>query len=90
MAVARDATIPGYLMATAGSQPPHLAPRPERGPGWYVEAKWPTGATEKIGHFGTYSEARDWIVLESTSYFVLRELGSWSGPSARGEADPAT
>jgi hypothetical protein len=89
VAFARDATILGTLMAIAGSQPPHLSPRPERGPGWYVEAKWPTGATEKIGQFATYSEARNWIALESTSYFVLRELGSWSGSAARGEADPA-
>ena len=56
---------------------PYLAPRPfEDGSGWYVEAKWVHRATEKLGRFDTYSEARNWITLESTSYFVLREMGS--------------
>jgi hypothetical protein len=77
-------------MGIARSEQPHLTPRPERGPGWYVEAKWTTGETEKIGHFATYSEARSWIALESTSYFVLRELGAWSGSRARRQADPTT
>ena len=54
---------------------PYLAPRPyEDGSGWYVEAKWIGHATERLGRFDTYSEARDWIALESTTYFVLREL----------------
>jgi hypothetical protein len=54
---------------------PYLAPHPyEDGSGWYVEAKWVGRAAEKLGRFGTYSEARDWIALESTTYFVLREL----------------
>jgi hypothetical protein len=88
-AFTRDATFLGYLMAIAASQAPRLTPRPERGPGWYVEVSWPAGAIEKIGHFATYSEARTWITLEAASYFVLRELGSWSGARAPGEADPA-
>ena len=33
-------------------------------------------ALEKIGHFATEFEARDWITLESTSYFVLRKIES--------------
>jgi hypothetical protein len=54
---------------------PYLAPRPhEHGTGWYVEAKWVDRTTEQLGRFDTYSEARNWIALESTTYFVLREL----------------
>jgi len=54
-----------------------LAPRQfEDGSGWYVEAQWIKRAKEKLGHFATLAEARNWIMLESTSYFVLRELGS--------------
>jgi hypothetical protein len=65
------------IMANAHSERPYLAPRPfEDGSGWYVEAQWITRAKEKIGHFATYAEARNWITLESTSYFVLREIGS--------------
>ena len=56
---------------------PYLAPRPfEDGSGWYVEAKWVHHAAEKLGRFDTYSEARNWIALESSSYFALREIGS--------------
>jgi hypothetical protein len=58
-------------------QIPYLIPRPfDDGSGWYVEAQWVGRATEKIGHFATYSEASNWIALESHSYFVLREIGS--------------
>jgi hypothetical protein len=31
---------------------------------------------EEIGHFHTQGDARKWIELESTSYFVLREIES--------------
>jgi hypothetical protein len=30
--------------------------------------------SENIGHFATQSEARNWKALQSTSYFVLREI----------------
>jgi hypothetical protein len=61
----------------ARSEHPYLAPRHfEDGSGWYVEAQWIRGAKETLGHFATFAEARNWIMLESTSYFVLRELGS--------------
>jgi hypothetical protein len=64
-------------MATANSERPYLAIRPcEDKSGWYVEAWWINRPLEKIGHFATQSEARDWITLESMSYFVLREIGS--------------
>ena len=56
---------------------PYLAPRPfEDGSGWYVEAQWIHRAKENIGQFATFAEAREWITLESISYFVLREIGS--------------
>jgi len=54
---------------------PLLAVRPrEDKSGWYVEAWWTNRPSENIGHFATQSEARNWITLESTSYFVLREI----------------
>jgi hypothetical protein len=54
---------------------PYLVALPyEDGPGWYVEARWIGRATERLGRFNTYAEARDWITLESSTYFVLREL----------------
>jgi hypothetical protein len=28
----------------------------------------------RLGRFVSYSEANDWITLESAAYFVLREL----------------
>jgi hypothetical protein len=57
-------------------QIPYLAPRPyEDGSGWYVEAKWIGRAAERLGRFETYSQAREWILLESAAYFVLREIG---------------
>lgn len=60
---------------------PYLTPRPfEHGPGWYVEAKWIGRPTERLGRFDVYSEAHDWILLESTAYFVLRELGQTREP----------
>ena len=69
-------------MTNSRPEHPRLAPRPyEDGSGWYVETHW-TRATERIGHFATYSEARNWITLEATSYFVLRELGSMMKHSA--------
>jgi hypothetical protein len=56
---------------------PLLAVRPrEDRSGWYVEAWWTNRPSENIGHFATQSEARNWITLESTSYFVLREIDS--------------
>jgi hypothetical protein len=56
---------------------PLLAVRPrEDRSGWYVEAWWTNRPSENIGHFATQSEARNWITLESTSYFVLREIES--------------
>ena len=64
-------------MATANSERPYLAVRPcDDKSGWYVEAWWVKRPLEKIGHFATYFEARNWIMLESTSYFVLREIES--------------
>ena len=36
----------------------------EDGSGWYVEARWIGRATEQLGRFNTYAEARDWIALE--------------------------
>jgi hypothetical protein len=55
---------------------PCLTPRPfDDGSGWYVEAQWVDRPPERLGHFAIYSEARDWIALESIAYFVLRELG---------------
>ena len=60
-------------------QIPYLAPRPyEDGSGWFVEAQWVGRPKEQLGRFDTYSEARKWITLEATSYFVLREMGSTS------------
>jgi hypothetical protein len=54
---------------------PLLAVRPrEDKSGWYVEAWWTSRPSENIGHFATQSDARNWITLESTSYFVLREI----------------
>jgi hypothetical protein len=62
-------------------QIPYLAPRPyQDGSGWYVEAKWIDRPTERLGRFETYAEARDWIVLQSAAYFVLRELGYTKEP----------
>jgi hypothetical protein len=53
-----------------------LTPRPfDDGSGWYVEAQWVGRRTEQLGHFTVYSEASDWIALQSTAYLVLRELG---------------
>ena len=55
---------------------PYLAAHPyEDGSGWYVEAKWIGRAAERLGCFETYSQAREWILLESAAYFVLREIG---------------
>jgi hypothetical protein len=55
---------------------PILTPRAfEDGSGWYIEAYWIGRPPERLGHFATYSEANDWITLESAAYFVLRELG---------------
>jgi hypothetical protein len=62
-------------MAAAISEHPLLAVRPrEDKSGWYVEAWWTNRPSENIGQFATQSEARNWITLESTSYFVLREI----------------
>jgi hypothetical protein len=55
---------------------PYLAPRPfEDESGWYIEVKWIGRPTERLGRFAMYSDAHDWITLESIAYFVLRELG---------------
>jgi hypothetical protein len=54
---------------------PILTPRAfEDGSGWYVEAYWIGRVPERLGRFATYSEANDWITLESAAYFVLRDL----------------
>jgi hypothetical protein len=64
-------------MATPHSNQPYLSVRPcEDRTGWYVEAWWVNRPLEKIGHFHTHSEAREWVAFESASYFVLREIGS--------------
>jgi hypothetical protein len=56
---------------------PYLSVRPcEDRSGWFVEAWWTNRPLEKIGHFHTQAEARNWMTLESASYFVLREIGS--------------
>ena len=56
---------------------PRLAVRPlEDKSAWCVEAWWTNRPSEKIGRFASQSEARNWITLESTSYFVLREIKS--------------
>jgi hypothetical protein len=60
---------------------PLLAVRPrEDKSGWYVEAWWTNRPSGNIGHFATQSEARNWITLESASYFVLREIESMIRP----------
>jgi hypothetical protein len=46
----------------------------EDGSGWYVEVYWIARPMEQLGRFVSYSEANDWIALESAAYFVLREL----------------
>jgi hypothetical protein len=62
-------------MDTLKSENPLLAVRPrEDKSGWYVEAWWTNRPSENIGQFATQSEARNWIMLESTSYFVLRDI----------------
>jgi hypothetical protein len=58
---------------------------PDDGAGWGVEAHI-NRPKEKIGHFGTYSKARSWNVLESAPYFVLREIKILSGASTSGVA----
>jgi hypothetical protein len=64
-------------MATLKFEHPLLAVRPRQDKsGWYVEAWWTNRPSENIGHFATQSEARNWITLESTSYFVLCEIDS--------------
>jgi hypothetical protein len=64
-------------MATSRSNWPYLAIRPhDDRSGWYVEAWWINRPLEKIGHFSTQGEAREWIALEATPYFVLREIES--------------
>jgi hypothetical protein len=84
-------------MATARSECPYLAVRPcEDRSGWYVEAWWIRRPLEKIGHFPTHSDARNWIELESTSYFVLREIelmirpGGVSGSLPEGVPDASS
>jgi hypothetical protein len=63
-------------MATENPNRPSLSVRPcEDRSGWYVEAWWPNRPLEKLGHFQTHSEAREWVALESVSFFVLREIG---------------
>jgi hypothetical protein len=54
---------------------PYLTPRPfEDGSGWYVEVQWIGRPTEQLGRFAIYADASEWITLQSTAYFVLREL----------------
>jgi hypothetical protein len=65
------------LPMAAKPEYPLLAVRPrEDKSGWYVEAWWTNRPSENIGDFATQSEARNWITLESTAYFVLREIES--------------
>jgi hypothetical protein len=66
-----------HSMTPTNSSRPSLSVRPcmDRS-GWYVEAWWPNRPLEKLGHFQTHPEAREWVALESTSFFVLREIGS--------------
>jgi hypothetical protein len=65
------------LLMAAKPEYPLLAIRPrDDKSGWYVEAWWTNRPSENIGHFATQSEARNWITLESMSYFVLREIES--------------
>ncbi len=72
-----DSCMFGAPMATANSETPCLAVRAcEDKSGWYVEAWWLKRPLEKIGRFHTHCDARKWIEFESTSYFVLREIGS--------------
>jgi hypothetical protein len=69
---------------------PLLAVRPrEDKSGWYVEAWWTNRPSENIGHFATQSEARNWITLESTPYFVLREIDSMIKHPNNRQADQA-
>jgi hypothetical protein len=54
---------------------PILTPRTfEDGSGWYVEVYWIGRPIERLGRFAAFSEANDWITLQSAAYFVLREL----------------
>jgi hypothetical protein len=56
-------------------QIPYLSPHAfEDGSGWYVEAYWIGRPPERLGRFADYAEADEWIRLESSAYFVLREL----------------
>jgi hypothetical protein len=76
-------------MATLKSEHPLLAVRPrEDKSGWYVEAWWTNRPSENIGHFATQSEARNWITLESASYFVLREIELMIRPGGASGALP--
>jgi hypothetical protein len=63
---------------------PYLSPHAfEDGSGWYVEAYWIGRPAERLGRFESYSEANDWITLESAAYFVLREIGQPVKPLER-------
>jgi hypothetical protein len=65
----------------AGPVPKHydLNPRSfEDGSGWHVEAYWIGRPPERLGRFATYSEANDWIVLESATYLYF--ANSSDGP----------
>ena len=56
---------------------PYLSPHSfEDESGWYDEVYWIGRPAERLGRFESYSEANDWITLESAAYFVLREIGS--------------
>jgi hypothetical protein len=73
----RTCQIVVHSMTPTDSSRPSLSVRPcQDGSGWYVEAWWPNRRLEKLGHFRTHSEAREWVALESASFFVLREIGS--------------
>jgi hypothetical protein len=41
------------------------------GPDGNAEVQWIARPTERLGRFALYSEANDWITLESIAYFVL-------------------
>ncbi len=43
------------------------------GRGWYVEAISDGGLAENVGDFASESEAKDWIVRKSITYFKARQ-----------------
>lgn len=39
---------------------------------WYVEAEWPDGGLDEIGHFSSIGDAWKWIATESRAWSDLR------------------